>query len=246
MLKKLSIIVLLVVYSIKVYAQGTIDSSSVELRTFHNKNLEELRKDPDFDYTEKDRKDRQTYDNQENGLDGQTDGNDGDNANSGRRKVRKEETKALNIEEGAIYIAAAIAIIFLVLALLGINPMGLFRKNTKVVVPEIDEEDIDKLDKNNLDEKINQAIVKGDYTQAVRFLYLKTLFLLSQKQYIQLQREKTNLEYQQELKQSKNTLYEDFKYQSKIFAYIKYGGFEISQFQFDTLHPQFKNLHSKI
>lgn len=242
------------VYSLQGYSQGAIDSSLVEVRSFKDKNLEKLRNDPDFNYEEEDIKDYNKEDSdwewkqwryeQEQKRNGKNQGN-GENEWE-VKKIRRQESPKIQLGESAIYIASAIAIIFLVLALLGINPMSLFRRNNKIVVQEVLEEDIDKLDKSNLDEKINKAIAKGDYTQAVRFLYLKTLFLLSQKQYIHLQKEKTNLEYQQELRQNKKTLYEDFKYQSKIFAYIKYGGFEISSSQFDSLHTQFKNLHSKI
>ncbi|MCU0436988.1 MAG: hypothetical protein MUC49_03675 [Raineya sp.] len=254
MLQKILIVFFLLGYSFQGYGQGIIDSSVVDVRNFKDKNLEKLRSNPDFNYEEEDIKEYNGDDNdwewkkwryeQEQKKKSQRKNNN----EIEFQKVREEESPNLSIRlgESAIYIASAIAIIFLVLFILGVNPMSLFRRNAKITSQEIQEEDVDKLDKNNLDEKISQAIKKGDYTQAVRFLYLKTLFLLSQKQYIQLQREKTNLEYQQELRQNKNTLYDEFRYQSKIFAYIKYGGFEISQSQFDTLYPQFKNLHSKI
>jgi hypothetical protein len=254
MFKKFFIVTFLFFYSLQGYTQGSVDSSLVEVRNFKSKNLEKLRNDPDFNYEEEDIKDYNKEDSDwewkqwRYEQEQKKKGKNGENDDWEIKKVRRQESPnlSINLGESAIYIASAIAIIFLVLALLGVNPMSLFRRNAKISVQEIQEEDVDKLDKNNLDDKISQAILKKDYTQAIRFLYLKTLFLLSQKQYIQLQKEKTNLEYQHELRKNKKALYEDFKYQSKIFAYIKYGGFEISEAQFDSLHPQFKSLHSKI
>jgi len=249
MLKRLLILVFfLTAFYQKGYTQGTVDSSLVEVRNFKSKNLEKLRNNPDFNYEEN----IEEYSQEDSDWEWKQWRYEQERAKSDSeiKKVRREEEpeeKPFSLGESAIYIASAIMIIFLVLALLGIDVRGLFRRNAKVNIKEIDdEENIDKLDKSNLDDKINQAINNKDYTQAIRFAYLKTLFLLSQRQYIHLQKEKTNLEYQQELRENKKTLYDDFKYQSRIFAFIKYGEFQISASQFEPIYTQFKNLHNKI
>jgi hypothetical protein len=228
-----------------------VDETPVKIRSFEKKKLEKLRENPDFDYSQEDvRAYRETDSDwewkqwryeQERAKNGE-----------GFEKVRKREsieidTPSFSLGENSIYLASAIAIIFLTLLLLGIDPRALFRSNAKTPLDlHNEEENPATTNKSELDAKIEKAIREKNYTQAIRFCFLKTLFLLSQKKYIELQKEKTNHDYQQEVKKNIESLYDDFKYQSRVFAYIKYGGFEVSATQFDSLYPLFKNFHNKI
>lgn len=165
------------------------------------------------------------------------------------KKTRPQEglniNPNFNLGESAIYIAAAILIIFLLLALLGIDLSSLFRKN-KPVVEHLEQEDWQHLDKSNIDQLIEQAIAQEHYDQAIRYAFLKSLHLLGQKGYLQLQEEKTNAEYQKELSKLKKNMLEQFKWQSRIFAYVKYGEFRITKSQFEKIYPQFQSFYESI
>lgn len=165
------------------------------------------------------------------------------------KKIRTQEGANIDLDfslgKNAIYVASAIAIIFLLLALLGIDPRGLFRKN-KVVVENLEDQDWQDLQQGNMDKLIEQALSQKQYNLAIKYAFLKSLQLLGQKEYIQLQKEKTNAEYQAELSRAKKGISEEFRWQSRIFAYTQYGGFEVGKNQFDSIYPKFQSFYQSI
>ncbi|MDX1905245.1 MAG: hypothetical protein SFU27_13910 [Thermonemataceae bacterium] len=230
------------------------DSSPIEVRKFKKERLQELRNNPDFDYSQED---VESY--SESDADWQwkqwryeqaKKNKNQKNQEIDIEKVRRVEginyNPSFRLGENAIYIAAAIAIIFLLLFLLGINPAFLFRKNTKIKPDTFSEQDLTHLQKNDLDSQIQKALSNGNYNEAIRYAYLKSLWLLSQKSLVHIQKEKTNTEYLQELRNNKKKLYDDFSYQVRLFAYIKYGEFSLNKEQFERIYPQFISFYEKI
>ncbi len=227
-------------------------TAAPQVRNFDQEKLEKIRENPAFDYQE-DIDSYKEYDSdweykrwrweeeQRKKME--------ENKDWELKKVRRQEGAdlGLNLKFGknAIYVASAIAIIFLLLALLGIDLRSIFRKN-KIVTENLAEEDWQHLDKSDIDKLFEQAIAKEQYNQAVRYAFLKSLHILGQKNYIQLQKEKTNAEYQVELYKSKKNLLEAFKWQSRVFAYIQYGEFEVNKSQFEALYPKFKSFYQSI
>jgi hypothetical protein len=228
---------------------GFAQNNPAQVRSFDEKKLEKIRQNPNFNYEE----DIETYSQHDTDWEykrwrweeEQRKKMEKD-ANWEIKKVRPQEGLNLDLNfslgKSAIYIASAIVIIFLLLALLGIDIRSLLQAN-KNIVEKTEDQDWQDLHENNLDTLIEQAIGKEQYNLAIRYAFLKSLQLLAQKNYIQLQKEKTNAEYQKELNQSKKDLLKDFTWQSRIFAYIKYGEFEINKNQFDSIYPKFKSFY---
>lgn len=103
------------------------------------------------------------------------------------------------------------------------------------------EEDIGGID---FHKKTEQAIAVGDYRLAIRWLYLKQLFLLNEKNQIVWQPYKTNMDYTNELLKSNHK--QAFKDISRIYEYVWYGKYSVDQNGFQNLELQFKQFESAI
>jgi hypothetical protein len=97
------------------------------------------------------------------------------------------------------------------------------------------EEDITGIDFN---ERINKAFLEHDYRLAIRWLYLKQLFLLNEKNAIAYQPFKTNIDYTNEL--SKTPYLKAFTNISKIYDYVWYGKYSITEKDYQSFEQQFK------
>jgi hypothetical protein len=84
-------------------------------------------------------------------------------------------------------------------------------------------EDLNSVD---FDQKIHAALMDHDERLAIRWHYLKALFLLDKKQLISFSPFKTNIEYGQELKGK--TFFNDFTALSRIYEYVWYGQFRLN------------------
>jgi len=235
--------------NVSVFAQNT----PPQVRGFDKDKLEKIRKNPNFDY-EEDIEGYKEYDADWEYKRWRWE-------EEQRRRMREDtnwQVKKIRQQEGvnfdfnfklgknAIYIASAIAIIFLLLAFLGIDLRSFFRKNKAVAIEYLEEKDWWELNKANLDILIDAAFAKEQYALAIKYAFLKTLHLLGQKNYLKLQKEKTNAEYQIELSKAKKSILEGFKWQSKIFAYIQYGEFALNKSQFERIYPKFKSFYQSI
>ncbi|SRX55015.1 hypothetical protein [Aequorivita sp. CIP111184] len=136
------------------------------------------------------------------------------------------------------------AIYILVKLLVGDNASSFFSKKSKMVAPlNIQEEHIENV---NLDSYIKNALNEENYRLAIRYMYLKSLKLLSLKNIIDWHFEKTNNDYYREIESV--TLKENFKKISYLYDNIWYGeyalnkaGFENAQKDFELLNKNLKN-----
>jgi hypothetical protein len=108
--------------------------------------------------------------------------------------------------------------------------------NNEVKLTE-QKEDINQLD---FDEQITTAIENKNYKLAVRYLFLKSLKLLSDKELINLKKDKTNKQYLAEIKNIK--LARAFRSALYRFEWIWYGDFPID----DDLMKNSKNEFNKL
>lgn len=141
-----------------------------------------------------------------------------------------------------IIIAIIILICFIVLKFLGIDYRTLLGKK-KLDTPEIDiyTENVHEMDFDTL---IANAMKNGDYRLAVRFLYLKNLKLLSDKEFIDWKVNKTNYSYQHEINNS--AIRSKFLENTLIFDYVWYGEFIIDQSQFSDIYNRMSNFSKMI
>ena len=103
------------------------------------------------------------------------------------------------------------------------------------------EEDISQLD---FEELINAALARKDYKLAVRYLFLKSLKQLSEKEIIELRNNKTNYQYLSEIKN--NGIFDAFKKANSRFEWIWYGNFPVDENLMKSSQNEFKVLFGLI
>ena len=103
-----------------------------------------------------------------------------------------------------------------------------------------DEQEI--IETQNIQELIDAALKAQNYRLAVRFYYLLLLQKLAQKDIIDWQVQKTNADYVYEIKNE--VLRTDFTRLTRIYDFIWYGNFEVSQNAFSKAEQEFKKTTS--
>jgi hypothetical protein len=145
------------------------------------------------------------------------------------------------ILEYIIYgLMAALAIYLLIRFLTGENASAIFRKKEAATINlHLTEHHIESLD---LDSLISDALQQKNYRLAIRFQYLKVLKTLSQHQIIEWHYEKTNQDYETEIKVPKIRLL--FKDVSYLYDHIWYGEQEIDDQKYHAAQMKFVNLNN--
>lgn len=134
------------------------------------------------------------------------------------------------------------ALYILVKLLVGDNASSFFSRKSKMVAPlNIQEEHIENVD---LDSYIKNALKEENYRLAIRYMYLKSLKLLSLNNIINWHFEKTNSDYSREI-QSEG-LKENFKKASYLYDNIWYGEFALDKAGFENAQKDFERLNQNI
>jgi hypothetical protein len=141
-----------------------------------------------------------------------------------------------------LFWAVAIAFVLLILYKLFLSN-GIFKRNVaRSPVNEVPEEekiatvaDYDKL--------IHQSIKLGDYRMAVRYLFLKTLVQLADKELLHYAADKTNYQYVQEIGAGKKN---EFASLVLNYEYVWYGNFALNAELFTAIEKIFTSFNSKI
>jgi len=141
------------------------------------------------------------------------------------------------------YILLAIFFLFIIYRILVVNKLFMFYTSPLIKVKDGSGEEVD-IENENLDEKIRRAAEAGDYRQAVRFMYLKTLQLLNERQWIKYHVDATNYEYV--LQMSKHKLGNDFSFLTRIYDYVWYGEFSLTREQFDIVYNNFSHFYNAV
>jgi hypothetical protein len=142
-----------------------------------------------------------------------------------------------------MYSFLAAVILFVLYQVMVVNNFFFFSKRfrSKKGEPETHDEE---LNADNIDQKLNEAVAAGDYRLAIRYLYLKTLYLLNEKKLIALQSQATNHEYL--LQMQKQEAAKDFRKLTQVYEYVWYGEYRPSDDQFNTIQTNFKHFFSRI
>lgn len=200
------------------------DREPVELRDFDEGTLESYRNDPDFNYDPTEIETYSFWDNFRRWVGRLLDFFFGTNERSDR---------TLYVLIGI----SAIVIVFAILKLLGIDVRGAFYKVSKPVTLQADllEEDIHAMDFADL---IAKAEAQGQLRRAIRLQYLLALRELSERDLITWQEAKTNQEYVLELRRAE--LRPAFRQLTRLFEYVWYGDFPLSNAQYYRYAEQFQ------
>jgi hypothetical protein len=119
-----------------------------------------------------------------------------------------------------------VAILLIIRGLIKADRRGLLfgkLKSDEINIVE-SEENINTI---NFDELIARAVDNKQYKLAIRYLFLKSLKLLSEKGLIELRNNKTNYQYINEIKH--NQIAEAFRVTTNMFEWIWYGDFPVDE-----------------
>ena len=142
-----------------------------------------------------------------------------------------------------IYVILIIIAVYIISRLfLNTNTTSFFSKKSKDLAPiAFEEEHIEQI---NLEELIKNALSQSDYRLAIRYMYLKTLKDLSINNLIDWHYDKTNFDYQNELKSPK--LSDSFGRVSYLYDHIWYGEFGLDEAEFTKAKKEFDQLTKAI
>jgi len=132
--------------------------------------------------------------------------------------------------------------IYVIYRIIVVNKLYLFYNSKKAkTVAAGEASDIQDI---NLDEKIQQALTARDHRMAVRYMYLKALKLLNEKQWIRYHADGTNYEYVNQMSGRKQA--SEFSYLTRIYDYVWYGEFAVTQEQFDIVYKNFSHFYNAV
>lgn len=140
-----------------------------------------------------------------------------------------------------MYLLLAGVLIFTIYRIIINN--NLFYTSSKSL-KEANEEEKNEMEDGPLDEKITAAILAKEYRKAVRFSYFKTLRGLDAKGWIRYHAQATNYDYLVQF--SKHSLASEFGFLTQVYEYVWYGGFELSENQFDMVQNNFQKMYKSL
>ncbi|THU38077.1 DUF4129 domain-containing protein [Niastella caeni] len=132
--------------------------------------------------------------------------------------------------------------LFVIYRIIVVNKLFLFYSSKKAKTTATGEEI--SIEDDNLDEKIKNAVDSKDHRMAVRFMYLKALQLLNEKQWIRYHADGTNYEYVNQM--SKHKLGSEFSSLTRVYDYMWYGEFTLTQEQFDVVYKNFSHFYNAL
>jgi len=133
--------------------------------------------------------------------------------------------------------------LFVIYRIIVVNKLFLFYSSKKIKKQAGEDEAIN-IDDENIDEKIQSAVDHKDNRMAVRYMYLKALKLLNDRQWIHFHAEATNYEYVNEM--SKHKLGDDFRFLTRVYDYMWYGEFTLTNEQFEIVYNNFKHFYNAV
>lgn len=133
--------------------------------------------------------------------------------------------------------------VFVIYRIVVVNKLYLFSSYKKARLARGGEEDTDIAD-IDLDEKIKQTIAAREHRLAVRYMYLKALHQLNDKQWIRYHTDGTNHEYVTQM--SGRKLAGEFSFLTRVYDYVWYGEFAITGEQFDLVQKNFSHFYNAV
>ncbi|WP_353777708.1 DUF4129 domain-containing protein [Winogradskyella sp. 3972H.M.0a.05] len=240
---RLGIILLCFCFSLNSFAfqeeiQDYYDDVTVEQKPISNEDLEPYTSDKDFDYTE-------VEEDEENFLE-----RFGNWLNNLLRKFW-ESIFGVGTASGFIYfmfrvlpyILLAVLLYLLIRFFLKVNSNAIIAKQKEAANVILNEEER-IIKSEDIPQLINAAIKQKNYRLAIRYYYLMTLKLLTDTDSIDWMPQKTNKDYLNEL--DKEDIKTGFKNITRIYDYVWYGEFNVSDLKFETLKQPFETFNNAL
>lgn len=140
-----------------------------------------------------------------------------------------------------MYILLAAVLLFAIYNII-VNNNLFYRGAKKKTAETAVEEEIEM--ETDLESKIAKAMQAKDYRKAVRYLYVKSLRELDQKNLIRYHAQATNYDYITQVSEFKFA--GKFSFLTQIYDYVWYGGFEMSDGQFEKVLKDFNDFYKEI
>lgn len=96
----------------------------------------------------------------------------------------------------------------------------------------------------NFDKMIKDSVAANDLRSAIRWHYLRSLFLLEKGKYLVFEPSKTNIDYKNDLK--KTPFQNEFIALSRIYEYVWYGKFDIDVKKYEDFNNEFKRFDTQL
>lgn len=154
-----------------------------------------------------------------------------------------EEGQAWSTVEVILQVLAALAVVYAVLRLVGVDATGIFRRGSRTTAIPFDdvEDDVEGADFERL---VREAAGAGDYRRAVRLRYLQALQHLTRRDLVQWQRDKTNRAYVRELRAA--GLDDAFADLTRLFEQVWYGDAPVDRPRYDRVLAAFEGFDRRL
>ncbi|GEM_PF-1353791 len=139
------------------------------------------------------------------------------------------------------WIILGIVVLGFLLLLILFKPSLFYRNKKRKIDYRVEEEAVEE---DNFEKLIRLALQSGNYIEAIRWRYLKTLEELQKKDLISWDPNKTVNEYVRELDRA--DLRTDFRGLSRFFLYFRYGDFEASREHYDEVEVLSENIIKRL
>jgi hypothetical protein len=205
------------------------DSSSVRQRDFSSSSLTAYTKNEDFQYEKEVAQHPTWWDRFWDWV--------------WRKYAELMNTAAGRATMTAIYwIVGISAVAFFLIKVTRMSRMNLFTASPANTIPYITE--TENIHTISFDEAIDNALQNGNYRLAIRLLYLQNLKVLSDKNIIAWQSNKTNYDYLHEIIEP--NLQQLFKHITDVFEYAWYGHLTVDREDFDELKESIVKFKSRL
>lgn len=141
------------------------------------------------------------------------------------------------------YIIALLVMLFLIKMFLRVNTRNIIEGKTNISAVKFNTEE-ELIKSENLEELIKEAINNKNYRLSVRYYYLYLLQQMTEQNIIVWRQQKTNEDYIKEIKTK--ALQDDFIRSTRLYDFVWYGNFYISEDQFSRAEKLFNNMKAKI
>ncbi|MEO1513887.1 MAG: DUF4129 domain-containing protein [Bacteroidota bacterium] len=174
------------------------------------------------------------------------DGTLGESGGPQERNYNRRESSDLSSGWALFFKILFILLIIVVVAVLAYFLIGesITRPKSKSFTPGDSAIRLEEVEENihesDLDDFIRQALSQGNYPVAIRLYYLAVIKELSLNKKIKWKRDKTNRDYQNELRDG--AFFQPFRQATRIFERVWYGNGQLDRNSFDELEPIFRKL----
>ncbi len=141
------------------------------------------------------------------------------------------------------YILLALLIFVLIRFFINVNSRALIYSRANDALVSLSEE-AHIIKNENIQQLIQKALTDKNYRLAIRYYYLHILKLMSDKEIIKWEMQKTNDDYLNEIKNSE--LKRPFTKITHLYAYIWYGNFDIDESKYRMAETTFSQLQKTL